>query len=61
MDRYTVTEDYKEEATDGSGPRLIFKAGAVISWETAYQLGMVNTKKPPKVEEAPKTGKTEKL
>lgn len=52
---YTVAEDYYEPLADGSGKRLIFKAGAAIGWDTAYALGLVKTKRPPA--ETEKAGK----
>ena len=49
---YTLTQDYTEPYTDGSGRyKTIFKAGQSISWETAYMLGLVKTKTEPKAEE----------
>ena len=49
---YTLTQDYTEPYTDGSGRyKTIFKAGQQIGWETAYALGLVKTKTEPKAED----------
>lgn len=46
---YTCKEDYTEQYNDGSGRyKTIFKAGQAISWDTAYELGLVKTKTEPK-------------
>lgn len=56
---YTLTEDYSEPYEDGTGRyKKIFPKGAVISWETAYMLGLVKTKTEPKTEDK-KTQKEE--
>ena len=48
---YTLTADYTEPYTDGSGRfKTVFKAGQSISWDTAYALGLVTT---PKQEDKP--------
>ena len=44
---YTLTQDYTEPYTDGSGRyKTIAKKGAVISWETARALGLVQGDEP---------------
>lgn len=55
--KYVLPEDYYEPLIDGTRDKLIFKAGQKIAWETAYQIGLVKTKTPPRAE----TGKTVKL
>jgi len=45
--RYTATEDYYEELQDG-GRKKVLSAGQQVSWDTAYALGLVTTKHPPK-------------
>lgn len=51
---YTLTADYAEPYTDGSGRyKTIFKAGQAIRWETAYALGLVATKTEPKADDKP--------
>lgn len=46
---FILKEDYQEAYNDGSGRyKTIFKAGQAISWETAYELGLVKTKTEPK-------------
>lgn len=55
---YTLEKDYTEAYADGSGrTKVIFKAGQKIAWETAYALGMVTTKHPPKDDAKAKTEK----
>lgn len=59
---FVLKEDYTEQYTDGSGRyKTVFKAGQAISWETAYELGLVKTKTEPKQksEGAIPIGKTE--
>jgi hypothetical protein len=50
---YTLTEDYYEPLSDGSGHKKLFSAGQQIAWETAYAVGLVKTKHAPKAEEKP--------
>lgn len=58
---YTVTEDYYEDLTDSSGRKKVFSAGQKVAWDTAYAVGLVTTKHPPKVEEkAAQPAKAEK-
>ena len=58
---YTVTEDYAEPLSDGSGrTKVVFRAGTVIGWDTAHALGLVSTKHPPK-EDAPPAIKSVKI
>jgi hypothetical protein len=50
--QYTFAEDYYEPLIDGSGRKKLFSAGDTVSWETAYAICVVKTKRPPK-DEAP--------
>ena len=47
---YTPEQDVIEPYSDGSGNKVIVKAGTPIAWATAYELGLVSTKRPPKTE-----------
>ncbi len=45
---YTPENDVTEPLSDGSGIKIIFKAGTPIAWATALELGLV-TDDPPVV------------
>ena len=49
---YTPEHDVTDQYSDGTGVKLLFKAGTPIAWATALELGLV-TGDPPTVE-APK-------
>ncbi len=44
---YTPEVDITEPYNDGSGIKVLFKAGQPIEWATAHMLGLVSTEQPP--------------
>lgn len=45
---FTPESDVLEPFSDGNGSKIIVKAGQPTAWATAYELGLVTTKHPPK-------------